>query len=109
MRINSVFFALIIIILMIIPFKGISQVKSINQKLSNLNPRYRFAKAAKVINVSKDDIKQLLKQDSIESKEGYPFRFGKGIKVDIDFFSDAFQGSLQKREGYKLIPKRFRH
>jgi lysyl endopeptidase len=35
------------------------------------------------------DLKNLLKEDSLERTQGKPFRFGKAVEVDIDFIRDA--------------------
>jgi hypothetical protein len=35
------------------------------------------------------DVKNLLKEDSLERTQGKPFRFGKAVEVDIDFIREA--------------------
>ncbi|MEI6048442.1 MAG: T9SS type A sorting domain-containing protein [Bacteroidota bacterium] len=46
-------------------------------------------KIDKIISVSQDEIKEILRQDSIENIAGLPFRFGKNLNVDIDLIKES--------------------
>lgn len=61
-----------------------SQIKSTFSE--NIHkPKFKSSKTVRQLSVSKESINEMLKQDSIESTYGAPFRFGKNISVDIDF------------------------
>lgn len=71
------------------PFKIQSQVATSQQKLSISRIKNRVKKIDKIISVSSAEIKEILKQDSIEKIAGLPFRFGKNINVDIDLVNES--------------------
>lgn len=70
-------------------FNGIPQVASSQKSVAISRIQQRTQKVNKIIGLSKDEIQTLLIQDSIETRAGYPFRFGKNLNVDIDFINEA--------------------
>lgn len=67
---------------------SIAQIKSFHQKEATLKPKFRSTSISE-FKLSANEIKKNLIQDSIEMLQGLPFRFGKDIAVDIDFFNRA--------------------
>lgn len=83
------FFLLTLALLLINPYKLIPQVVSSQQRVAVSRIQQRTQKLHKIISLSRFEIKNLLIQDSIETRAGYPFRFGKNLNVDIDFINEA--------------------
>ena len=54
------------------------------------------------------DVKNLLREDSLERTQGKPFRFGKALEVDIDFIRDATKLTIGDSSifFYKISSKR---
>ncbi len=89
MKTNRLTLLLTIALLFINHYKLIPQVASSQQSVAISRIQQRTQKLNKIISLSQDEIKILLIQDSIESRAGYPFRFGKNLDVDIDFIKEA--------------------
>lgn len=67
------------------------QIASRNSKQNTFFPKFSPVKPSKEYSLKKEDIRELLRQDSIESLLGYPYRFGKAIDVDIDLVKEGEQ------------------
>lgn len=76
------------------PFNATSQIVTSQKRIAVPRIQQRTQKLNKIIYLSRDEIRTLLMQDSIESSYGYPFRFGKNFEVDVDFIKEA--NSIQK-------------
>jgi len=70
-------------------YKVIPQVTSSYKSVAVSRIKHRIPKINKIVDLSQDEIKVLLVQDSVESRSGYPFRFGKNLYVDIDFINES--------------------
>ncbi|WP_293302674.1 hypothetical protein [Pedobacter sp. UBA4863] len=65
------------------------QIASKIDKRNTFLPRFQSTKLTKDFVLKNEDVDRMLKQDSVESKLGYPYRFGKAIDVDIDFIKEG--------------------
>lgn len=86
---KNIFTALFFLLILSLHQNLFSQVRSINTVNILSKPKFKSSKPPKQLNVSKESIKEMLKQDSIEATYGAPFRFGKSVSVDIDFIQQS--------------------
>ena len=70
-------------------YKANPQVTSSYKSISVSKIKNRVSKLNKIVDLTQDEIKILLAQDSIEARLGYPFRFGKKLNVDIDLINES--------------------